>query len=205
MAKDRKLIVKHPDAKPGWRRDLLFQRAKSSGLQFLAISDLARGDAAQCDGFSKLTPAVIMLGHKLADDLLSDLVRAMLNVIHESRVEPWDQRTKEEVDQCGRLLKKALGSGTEKNLSKLDEVLSTFPVEVDLGAVSGVKALCDLRDVLFHDDGLPTANHFEAEDWRNCVLKLSESLNYKGPTTEEEFMQWDGLIGWVLSYAGLRK
>ena len=143
-------------------------------MTFFLLADAARLDATHSDrDLSHLTPGFVVAAHKLLDDMLNDAIRRALMGSHERSV-PTDKRTMAEA-----LLRKSLTSGDPSRpsrISKIDQFMEIFGLDLDPELVLALKRLCDLRDIIFHDE-TPARTQ---DIWQSFAFDMARMLRLEG-------------------------
>jgi hypothetical protein len=191
MPDPRRVPVTHPDVKLLGRIFGFTSRTASSSMTFFLLADAARLDATHSDrDLSHLTPGFVVAAHKLLDDMLNDAIRRALMGSHERSV-PTDKRTMAEA-----LLRKSLTSGDPSRpsrISKIDQFMEIFGLDLDPELVLALKRLCDLRDIIFHDE-TPARTQ---DIWQSFAFDMARMLRLEGsevPSREAHFLLWIFLI-----------
>jgi len=196
-----KNLVSHPrQLETEWRRFRTFSRSEMSGMQFFLLRDLAQADAATDEWHgSPFTPGVIITAHKFVDDLMNDVMRQNIILIEEASLAA-PLAKEEEIAKLSTQIRKSLVSGKQDNPSKLDRFVATYAAQMSPATLLSLKRLCDVRDILFHDDGLPHP-HYQNQSitnkWRKGLCDLSIAVGYSESSNEEIFVRWAGLIDWA--------
>jgi hypothetical protein len=191
MSDHRKNLIPNPIASAQLKEYEGFSgRTANSGLLFLLQVEIARRDMSSMMNidYFVFTPSVVMAGHKLLDDMMNDVMRLSLLFFGK----------KGELEKCQEELlkssiRKSLGSGSFRNPSKLDIFFNSYGLTPDPILVKNLKQLCDLRDIIFHDDYTPSTHDL----WRSKSLEIATELAYDGYQSENQFLRWIGLVDWV--------